>query len=576
MGLRGLTTVVVGLLSIARGTHAFNAPPGVLTWCGKAYEPTNASFNPGGQFKYPATQKDPLLDVTVRPRYTIFLESDGGGSFIVDAPISYTFGQTFTNITYTNTDGGKRALDSGPFTTIAVEIMVEDTGALLVSQNVAVNSTGTIFDFSFSGLKARLKPYQVALYGTSLDGYQTFSATTEIYILPDRTDGGSAVTIDNLYGGLYVQNKKNNWSGWYPVYPSNFYTDANYVFKSPDAMFQYQDYGMTSINLVPDDTTFNYNTLNEYWDIMDEINLLNMYDMRYTFTNITFVEEQVTMFHNRTSLLMWYTGDEPDGAGNALNSTKLSYKAIKKIDPYHPVSLVLNCADFYFKQYTAGTDIIMEDAYTVGINATWSKQFLTPCNATYGDCGCDECVGELEDVSNRLDLFATYQENLQAITKPLWAVLQGFGGDGYWATVPSEAEFLAMLILSINHNAKGLSSWWYPSSEPIQQIMGTIGKLMQTETILNFVFGTNPVTKLPVKNGPLLDVSAWTIGSQMMVGIVNGEYVASTKKVTITLPTAVKSIEQVAYGSSDWTVVDGTLQKKGLSGLEADILIVNI
>lgn len=494
----------------------------------------------------------------------------------MDAPISYIFGQTFTNVTYTNTDGGKRDLEPGPFTTMAIEIMVEDTGALLVSQNVAVNSTGNIFEFPLSTLKARLKPYSISLYGTSLDGYQTFSATTEIYILPDRTDGGSAVKIDNLYGGLYVQNKKNNWTGWYPVYPSNFYADANYLFQSPNAMFQYQNYGMNSVNLVPDDTTFDYSTLNEYWDIMDEINLLNMYDMRYTFTNVTSVEEQVSMSQNRTTLLMWYTGDEPDGAGDDLNSTKASYKAIKKIDPYHPVSLVLNCADFYFKQYTAGTDIIMEDAYPVGINATWSKPFGTPCNTTYGDCGCDDCVGELEDVSNRLDLFTKYQQNLDVITKPLWAVLQGFGGDGYWATVPSEAEFLAMLLLAINHNAKGLSSWWYPSSEPIQEIMGTIGKVLNTESVLNFVFGTYPVTKLPVQNGPLLDVSAWTMGSQMMVGIVNGEYVASTKKVTITLPTAVQSIDQVAYGSSDWTVVDGNLQKKGLSGLEADMLIVNI
>jgi hypothetical protein len=537
---------------------------------------SNASFNPGGQFNYPQPQSAPLLYVTVEPRYTIFLESDGGGSFIVNAPISHIFGQSFDNVTYTNTDGGKRTLIPGPFTTLAVDIMVEDTGMLLVSDFVDVNSTENLFSFSFSGLTARDKPYLISLYGTSLDGYQSYSATTEIYILPDRTDGGSTVKIDNLYGGLWVQNKANNWSGWYAVYPSGFYADGGYIFQAADNLYAYQDAGMTSINLVPDDTTFDYATLDQYWDMMDEINLLNIYDMRYTYTNTTSVTDQVNMFKNRTTLLMWYTGDEPDGAGDPLNSTKLAYKAIKAIDPYHPVSLVLNCANFYFKDYAAGADIILEDAYPVGINATWSKPFDTPCNTTYGDCGCDECVGELEDVSNRLDTFTTYQAALDTPTKPQWAVLQGFGGDGYWNTVPSEAEFLVMMILSINHNAKGLSSWWYPSSEPLQTIMGTIGKILQASPVIDFVYGTNPVSKLPVKNGPLLDVSSWTIGSQMMVGIANGIVVSTNQEVTITLPGKVASINATIYGNSGWAVSDGKLQKKGLEGLEADILIVNI
>ena len=494
----------------------------------------------------------------------------------MNAPISYIFGQSFNNITYTNTDGGKRTLVPGPFTTLEIEIMVEDTGELLISQTVAVNSTENLFSFTLSSLKARDKPYSISLYGTSLDGYQSYSATTEIYILPDLTDGGSAVKIDNLYGGLWVQNKKNNWSGWYAVYPSGFYADADYIFQSPNNLYAYQDYGMTSINLVPDDTTFNYDTLSEYWDMMDEVNLLNLYDMRYTFTNTTLLTEQVNMFKNRTTLLMWYTGDEPDGAGNDLNSTEIAYKAIKAIDPYHPVSLVLNCANFYFKDYTAGADIIFEDAYPVGINATWSQPFDTPCNLTYGDCGCDDCLGELEDVSDRLDTFANYQAALETSAKPLWAVLQGFGGDGYWATVPSEAEFLAMMMLGVNHNAKGLSSWWYPSSTPLQAIMGTIGQILQTSPVIDFVYGANPVSKLPVKNGPLLDVSAWTVGSKMMVGIANGDYVASSKEVTITLPATVESIAQTVYGDSSWTVSGGKLQKKGLDGLEVDILIVNM
>jgi len=133
-----------------------------------------------------------------------------------------------------------------------------------------------------------------------------------------------------------------------------------------------------------------------------------------------------------------------------------------------------------------------------------------------------------------------------------------------------------MIMLSINHNAKGLSSWWYPSTAALQTIMGTIGKILQTSPVIDFVFGANAVSKLPVTNGPLLDVSAWTLGSTMMVGIANGDYVDSNKEVTVTLPANVTSIAQTVYGNSTWTVSDGNLQKIGLVGLEADILIVNI
>jgi hypothetical protein len=49
--------------------------------------------DPGGQFQFPTAKADPLLYLTVQPHYTIFLESDGSGSFIVNAPISHIFGK---------------------------------------------------------------------------------------------------------------------------------------------------------------------------------------------------------------------------------------------------------------------------------------------------------------------------------------------------------------------------------------------------------------------------------------------------------------------------------------------------
>ena len=108
--------------------------------------------------------------------------------------------------------------------------------------------------------------------------------------------------------------------------------------------------------------------------------------------------------------LLWYSADEPDGQAQSLNPNKFAYDLIKALDPYHPVSLALNRENCYFEEYSSGADIIFSDVYPIAVNTSWPVVYDTPCNTTYGCCGCDNCDGNFEDVSNRLDLFAQYQE----------------------------------------------------------------------------------------------------------------------------------------------------------------------
>ena len=91
-----------------------------------------------------------------------------------------------------------------------------------------------------------------------------------------------------------------------------------------------------------------------------------------TYRNLSSVEEQVSGIKSRKNLLLWSTADEPDGWGYPPNTTSLAYDKIYDIDGYHPVSLVLNCQDYEFEAYAAGSDIVMQDTYIIGINATHS------------------------------------------------------------------------------------------------------------------------------------------------------------------------------------------------------------
>ena len=93
--------------------------------------------------------------------------------------------------------------------------------------------------------------------------------------------------------------------------------------------------------------------------------------------NATSVTEQVNMIKNRKNLLLWYTGDEPDGTSDPLNATSSARALINSLDGggYHPVSLVLNCENYFFGEYTTGTDIVMQDTYMIGNNVTFSSEW---------------------------------------------------------------------------------------------------------------------------------------------------------------------------------------------------------
>jgi hypothetical protein len=519
-----------------------------------------------------------MLYVTIEPRSSIFLENDEG-SFIVNAAISHVFGQLYKNISF-DTPGSSTGT---PFTTMDFEIYNDESGSLLVGNSVPVNSTGTTFGFSFSSFTPRLAPYAISIYGTSPDGQQSYTASTQIYILSSRPYG-SAVKIDNLFGGLYVQNALNNWNGWYAVFPNGYYADGSYVTPSnfnTTNLDTYASQDFNAINIVPDgglpDQSYPTASLSQYWDRMDELNLFNIYDMRFAFMNSTRISTQVDLWKNRTTLLMWYTADEPDGWEYALNSTKLAYDQLRELDPYHPVSLVLNCQNFYYEEYSSGTDIVFEDAYPVAINATWSIPWNTPCNLTYGDCGCDNCVGELEDVSDRLDDIQSYQANLEGRgNKPAWAVLQAFGEQDYWKSIPTRAEVENMMMLSVNHNAKGITYWIYPSTDEVNVGSGGLGKVFQMEPGRDFLFGANAIKGLEVVGEPLVDASAWVVGSQMMVGVASEEYIDFSSTITITLPESATGIDNTLYGDSSWTVEGNKLTKSGLKGLEVDVLVLNL
>jgi hypothetical protein len=148
--------------------------------------------------------------------------------------------------------------------------------------------------------------------------------------------------------------------------------------------------------------------------------------------NATSVTEQVTSLMSRTNLLMYYTADEPDGSEDPHWAPAAAATQINSLDPYRPSSVCLNCQDFLFNHYAAGTPILMADVYPIGINPNYSVMYNTPCSTEQGCCGCDNCVGDFEDIRNRMDDFRMRLEVLGwERIKTVMTVPQGFGSSQY-------------------------------------------------------------------------------------------------------------------------------------------------
>lgn len=63
------------------------------------------------------------------------------------------------------------------------------------------------------------------------------------------------------------------------------------------------------------------------------------------------------------------------------------------------------------------------------------------------------------------------------------------------------------MILSLNHGAKGVTYWIYPSSEEINVLSGEIGTVLDSEVAKEFIFGTEPINGLKVEGGEVRPIS---------------------------------------------------------------------
>ncbi|GKZ24309.1 hypothetical protein AbraIFM66951_011167 [Aspergillus brasiliensis] len=566
-----LLAVAAGLASLPL-TWGFNNPPGVDIWCGKAYRASNASFNPGGWFEQPSYSSSPLLNLKVRPRMSIYLETDASGSLLVDTTVSHLVGDPLPIQTRTNyTDQHLH---------LSINILTDETPiASITNYTLPLDTSKAELPLSFDHLTPKLTPYTITTTASLSNSITntTFTTTSELFYLPQRTDGGSATRIDHRTGMLsYIRDQSTTWT---PIIPYTYYAQWSLYWDTNTTTLEtFTSQGYNVIHIVPtgtlSDTPFPWTTFTPYITQSDTLNLHLQYDVLFDPTNLTKLTDQVTHIHTHPSLLLYYTADEPDGKSNPLNSTRLAYDLIRSMDPYHPVSLALNCKDFYYEEYASGADIILSDVYPVATNTSWSSVYDTPCNATYGCCGCDDCRGEFEDISDRLDEFHSF-DGVIGWEKVHWGAPQAFGEETFWSRYPTAEEEVVMVMVSVNHGAMGIVMWDYPSSEGVERVTRELAPVVTGETVVGFL--SDGVRRVGVVRGARrVDVAVWVVEGKALVSVVNLNY-GETGEVKISLEgVKVAGVEKVLWGGNGWDVKDGELVSDGLGELEVSILVVNL
>ena len=79
------------------------------------------------------------------------------------------------------------------------------------------------------------------------------------------------------------------------------------------------------------------------------------------------LKQEILQFKNHPALLGWYICDEPTGHGTKPDELKNLYTFIKKLDPYHPITIVFMNPD-RAHEYSECMDIVMADPYPIPHN----------------------------------------------------------------------------------------------------------------------------------------------------------------------------------------------------------------
>jgi hypothetical protein len=206
------------------------------------------------------------------------------------------------------------------------------------------------------------------------------------------------------------------------------------------------------------------------------------------------LRREVEMFRDHPALLAWYIADEPDGRSLPADSLIEAYKLIKELDPYHPVSLVLN-SPRKAAEFRDVTDIVMTDPYPVP-------------------------QGRMLEVKEYTDIV----KKVFWLEKPVWAVPQAFGGNEWWQREPNPREVRAMTYMAVIYGATGIQYFIRSGLNSFPKSAATWGECgalaMEINELTPDILSPHPAPKVTADIAGI-HAKAWNRGGLVTIAIVS-------------------------------------------------------
>ena len=255
-----------------------------------------------------------------------------------------------------------------------------------------------------------------------------YQAMTTLVVLPHKPN---EVKTDRLTGGLIVNRLPFFPFGFYCYSPVQPTLPEEEVVKGFNMMSPYQ-------KIMPE-------TLNERKDYMDRCAGLGM-KVHYNLLSVSGgggvgskieglsdeekrarLVAEIKTFRDHPALLCWYIADEPTGNNISPEQLEEIYRIVRENDPWHPVSIVFMAPFLSSRRYADALDIVMADPYPIP----------------------DSPVTLVGDVAGQLK--AEFNGK-----RPVWIVLQAFGGGEWWGREPTIQEVRSMTWQSVIKGASGI------------------------------------------------------------------------------------------------------------------------
>ena len=216
--------------------------------------------------------------------------------------------------------------------------------------------------------------------------------------------------------------------------------------------------------------------------------------------------EEINYFKDHPALLGWYIADEPVGQNIPVSQVEKIYNIVKKLDPYHPVSLVFMTPSRAV-DYKNAMDIVMTDPYPVpGGNIT-----------------------EISTIVKNLG-------NDFYLEKPIWLVPQAFGGNEFWKREPDWREMRMMTYQGIINDVKGIQYFirhGYNSFPKSTAAWNEVAKIsLEVRELSPFLLNYDEKIDVLCKNENI-DISAWKKNNEILIGAINKNNMPQTLKFTL-------------------------------------------